>query len=165
MKRSGTLTVTTQSDRDIVMTRMFDAPKEMVFEALTKCELIKRWLLGPDGWTMEVCTVDLRVGGEYRYEWSHTSGSKMGMGGTFTEVDPPDRLSATEKFDESWYPGEATNTTVLTEVGGQTKLTLIVTYESREARDAVLQSPMEVGVEMGYDRLADVLASSIAKRD
>jgi len=163
IKRTGTLTVTTPSDCVIVMTRMFDAPRELVFEALTQCDLVKRWLYGPDGWSMDVCKTDLRVGGVYRYAWSHVNGSKMAMGGTFTEVNPPERLTATEKFDEAWYQGEAVSTTVLTKVGDQTRLTLTITYQSREVRDAVLKTPMEAGVELGYDRLADILAASIAK--
>ncbi len=113
---------------------------------------------------MPVCEIDLRVGGKYRYVWRHESdGHEMGMGGDFREIVPPERLVATEKFDESWYPGEALDMTVLTERGGKTTMTLTVEYESPEARDAVLKSPMAEGVAIGYDRLADLLASMAGK--
>lgn len=162
MKESGALKVTTRGDREIVMTRVFDAPRNLVFDAFTKPELVRRWLLGPDGWSMPVCEIDLRVGGKYRYVWRHAKGQEMGMGGVFREVVPPERIIATEKFDDSWYPGEALDTTVFTEQGGKTIVTLTVLYESREACEAVLKSPMESGVAAGYDRLADLLASNMA---
>ena len=162
MKDSGGLKLTTRGDREIVMTRVFDAPRSMVFEAFTKPELVKQWLLGPEGWSMPVCEIDLRVGGKYRYVWRHVKGHEMGMGGVFREIVPPQRIVSTEKFDESWYPGEAVGTVVLTEEGGKTTLTQTVQYQSREAREAVLKSPMESGVAAGYDRLAELLASTRA---
>ncbi len=166
MKNTGTLKVTAPTDREIVMTRMFDAPRRLVWDAHTKPELIRRWLLGPPGWSMPVCEVDLRVGGAYRYVWRRDeNGTEMGMGGVFREIVPPERLVATERFDESWYPGEALDTTVLVEQGGKTTLTLTVLYQSREARDAVLKSPMESGVAAGYDRLAELLATTQAPED
>lgn len=159
MKDRGTLQVTTPTEREIVMTRVFDAPRRLVFEALTTPELLKRWLLGPPGWSMVVCEVDLKVGGAYRYVWRNTKGTDMGMGGVFREIVPPERLVATEVFDESWYPGEALDTSVLVEQGGKTTLTLTVLYESREARDAALSTGMEDGMAASYDRLADLLAA------
>ena len=162
MKDSGTLKLTTRGDREIVMTRVFDAPRSLVFEAFTKPELVRQWLLGPEGWSMPVCEIDLRVGGKYRYVWRHVKGHEMGMGGVFREIVPPERIVSTEKFDESWYPGEAVGTVVLTEQGGKTTLTQTVEYQSREAREAVLKSPMESGVAAGYDRLAELLASTMA---
>ena len=157
MINTGKLTLTTPTDREIVMTRVFDAPRRLVFDALTKPELVRKWLLGPSGWTMPVCEIDLRVGGAYRYVWRHENGNEMGMGGVYREIARPERLVATENFDESWYPGEALDTTVLTEQKGKTTLTVTVQYESREVRDAVLKSPMEQGVAAGYDRLAELL--------
>ena len=162
MKDSGALKVTTQGDREIVMTRVLDAPRSMVFDAFTKPELVRRWLLGPEGWSMPVCEIDLRVGGKYRYVWRHAKGQEMGMGGEFREIAPPERIVSTEKFDEAWYPGEAVGTLVLTERDGKTTVTQIVLYQSREARDAVLKSPMESGVAAGYNRLAELLASTMA---
>ncbi len=156
---SGTLKVTTRGDREIVMTRVLDAPRRLVFDAFTKPELVKRWLLGPPGWSMPVCEIDLRVGGSYRYVWRHVNGNEMGMGGVYREIVAPERIVATEKFDESWYPGEAVGTLLLVEQGGKTTITQTVLYESRETRDGVLKSPMESGVAAGYDRMAELLAS------
>ena len=161
MKNSATLQITTPNDRDIVMTRVFDAPRRLVFEAHTKPALVRQWLLGPDGWTMPVCEIDLRVGGRYRYVWrKEKTGEEMGMGGEYREVAAPERIVATEKFDESWYPGEAVDTTVFVEKGGRTTVTTTVRYESKEARDGVLRTPMATGVAESYDKLAEVLASA-----
>jgi|SRR5687768_3286458 uncharacterized protein YndB with AHSA1/START domain len=159
MTNEGKLQITTPSDRDIAMTRVFDAPRRLVFDAWTKPELIKRWLGVRAGWTMPVCEVDLRVGGAYRYVWRGPNGQDMGMGGVFREIVPPERLVATEKFDESWYPGEAVDTTVFVEQGGKTTVTTTVRYESKAARDAVLKTPMATGVAESYDKLAELLAA------
>lgn len=165
MKDSGTVKIMAQSDREIVMTRVFDAPRSMVFDACTKPELVKRWLLGPDGWSMPVCEIDLRVGGKYRYVWRRDrDGTEMGMGGVYREIVAPERIVATEKFDESWYPGEAVGTLVLVEQSGRTTLTQTMLYESRESRDAVLKSPMESGVAASYDRLADLLEKACTRK-
>jgi uncharacterized protein YndB with AHSA1/START domain len=159
MMNMGNLKLTTQGDREIVMTRVLDAPRRLVFDAFTKPELVKQWLLGPPGWTMPVCEIDLRVGGVYRYVWRRDSdGSEMAMGGVYREIAAPERLVATEKFDQPWYPGEAVGTTVLVEQGGKTTITQTVLYQSREARDAVLKSGMERGVAASYDRLSELLA-------
>jgi len=163
MKNTGTLKLTTPTGREIAMTRVFDAPRRLVFEALTKPELVKQWLLGPPGWSMPVCEIDLRVGGAYRYLWRNADGTEMGMRGILLEIVVPERLVATEKFDQSWYPGEAVGTNVLTEEAGKTTLTLTLRYESREARDAVLKTPMESGLAAGYDRLAELLAVQVEK--
>jgi len=154
------LQITTSGDRDLVMTRAFDAPRQLVYDAHTKPELVRQWLLGPPGWTMPVCEMDVRVGGTYRWVWkSERDGTTMGMGGVYREVKAPERIVNTEKFDEAWYPGEATNTLVLVERGGRTTLTQTMRYESREAREAVVKSGMEKGVAASYDRLEDVLAA------
>jgi uncharacterized protein YndB with AHSA1/START domain len=153
------LQITTPSDREIAMTRTFDAPRRLVFDAFTRPELIKRWLGVRAGWTMPVCEVDLRVGGKYRYVWRGPKGNDMGMGGVFREIVAPERIVATEKFDESWYAGEAVDTTVFVEKGGRTTVTMAVRYESKEARDGVLATPMATGVAESYDKLAEYLAS------
>jgi uncharacterized protein YndB with AHSA1/START domain len=158
MTNTGKLIVTTPTDREIVMTRVFDAPRRLVFDALTKPELVRQWLLGPPGWSMPVCEIDFRVGGAYRYLWRNADGTEMGMRGVFREIVVPERLVVTEKFDQSWYPGEALDTSVLTEQAGKTTLTLTVLYESRETRDAVLKTPMAQGMAAGYDRLEQLLA-------
>src|SRR6266550_1721268 len=140
------LKITTSGDRELVMTRVFDAPCRLVFDAHTKPELVQRWLLGPPGWSMPVCEMDVRVGGTYR------------------EVRSPERLVTTEKFDEAWYPGEALNTLALVEQVGRTTLTQTMRYESREARDRVLKSGMESGVKASYDRLDELLAATPARQ-
>ena len=162
MKNTGTLKVTTPTDREIVMTRVFDAPRRFVFDALTRPELLKRWYFGPPGWSLLVCEIDLKVGGAFRYVWRGPDGADMGMRGVYRVITPPERIVATELFDEPWYPGEALGTTVLVEQGGRTTLTSTMLYESREARDAVLRSPMEHGVAAEYDRLAEMFATMLA---
>ncbi|MDB4869425.1 MAG: hypothetical protein JWL97_429, partial [Gemmatimonadales bacterium] len=152
-KNAARLQVTTPSDREIAMTRVFDAPRSLVFDAFTKPELIKRWLGVRGGWTFAVCEVDLKVGGAYRYVWRGPKGQEMGMGGVFREVVRPERVVCTEKFDESWYEGEAVDTMTFVERNGKTTATTTVLYSSKAARDGVLKSPMDKGVAEGYDKL------------
>ena len=138
MNSSGALKVTAQSDREIVMTRVFDAPRNLVFDAYTKPELLRRWLGVFGGYSMPVCEVDLRVGGTYRFVWRGPDGAEMGVRGVYREVVRPERLVHTERFDEAWYPGEALIT--------------------------VLKSPMESGVAQSYDKLAELLASGALEK-
>ena len=158
MKKIGKLEITLPSDRAIAMTREFNAPRTMVFDAWTKPELVKRWLGAMEGWTMPVCEIDLRVGGTYRYLW-RKGDQDMGMGGVFREIVKPERIVVTEKFDDPWYEGEAVATVMFTEKDGRTTLVETVEYASKEVRDAVLQSPMDTGVAASFDRLEEVLAS------
>jgi uncharacterized protein YndB with AHSA1/START domain len=153
------LKVAARSEREIVITRVFDAPRRLVFDAFSKPELVRQWLLGPPDWSMPVCEIDFRVGGRYRYVWRHVSGNEMGMGGVYREIVAPERIVATEKFDQTWYPGEAVGTVALSEQGGKTTLTQTIVYESREARDVVIKSPMESGLAASYDRLENLAAS------
>lgn len=158
----GTLKVEAKGDREIVMTREFNAGKDLVFDCFTKPELIKRWLYGPDGWSLDVCTVDLKVGGKYRYVWKYLKdGSTMGAGGTYREISGPDKLVQTESFDESWYPGEALLTTTFVEKSGRTYITINILYETKEGRDTVIKSPMEGGASQSYNRLETLLNSLI----
>lgn len=160
IKTAGKLTLTTPSDREIRMTRVVDAPRPLVFEAFTNPELISRWLLGPDGWSMPVCEVDLRVGGRYRYVWRRDSdASEMGISGVYHEIVSPERIVNTEKFEPSWYPGEAVVTLELVETDGKTTVIQTILSESQDARDQVLASPMETGVETSYERLEKILQS------
>jgi uncharacterized protein YndB with AHSA1/START domain len=160
MTDAGKLKVVAKSEREIVMTREFDAPRRMVFDAYTKPELLKRWLGVFGGWELAVCEVDLRVDGKYRWVWRQGSaGPEMGVSGTYREIVEPERLVCTELFDEAWYPGESLLTTVLSEQGGKTTLATTILYVSREARDGVLKSPMEGGVAQSYNKLAEILAS------
>src|ERR1700744_4502955 len=120
MQKVGRLEITTPSDREIATARVFDAPRQLVFDAWTKPELLKRWLFGPSGWSLDVCEVDLRVGGKYRMVWNHTNGNVMGLGGVYKEVMPPERVVNTQLFDQDWTGGEAIGTLVLTEKDGKT---------------------------------------------
>ena len=106
MNQAGSLKVATPGEREIAMTRVFNAPRQLVFKALTTPELLKRWLHGPDGWELVECQVDLRVGGVYRYLWRSTEGAEMGMGGTSREIVAPERIVTTELFDQGWTGGE-----------------------------------------------------------
>jgi uncharacterized protein YndB with AHSA1/START domain len=157
------LKVEARGDREIVMTRAFDAPRHLVFDAFTKPDLVRQWMLGPPGWSMPVCDIDFRVGGRYRYVWAHRDGAEMGAGGVYKEIVVPERIVATERFDQPWYPGEGLGTIVLTEHAGKTMLTQTLLYESSDARDMVLRSPMESGVAMSYDQLEHLLASLPAR--
>lgn len=162
-KKIGKLEITTPSDREIAMSRVFNAPRTLVWDAITKPELVKRWLGVQNRWTLDICEIDLKVGGKYRYVWRNPDGGEMGMGGVYREIARPERLVATEVFDHAWYAGQAVDTSVLTEKGGKTTLTIIVLYDSKEIRDGVLKSPMAEGVDRSYDKLDELLKSSAKK--
>ena len=151
----NTTTFTTPSDREIVMTRVIDAPRGLVFDAWTSPEHLPNWMLGPDGWTMPVCEIDLRPGGAWRFVWRRSDGSEMAMRGVYQEVTPPERLVSTESWGPEWP--ETLNTLGLAEEDGQTTLTQTVLYPSKAARDAALQSGMKAGVSKSFDRLAAYL--------
>lgn len=160
--------VTTPTDLEIVMTRSFNAPRRLVWEAMTKPEFIRRWMFLPPGWTMIKCEEDPRVGGSFRWEWAGPDGKlAMAMGGVYREVVPPGeggaggRLVRTESFEMGCVPqmGEQHCTMVLTESGGKTLLTLNVKYPTKEARDGAIASGMEHGVSAGYDKLDAMLAA------
>jgi uncharacterized protein YndB with AHSA1/START domain len=153
------LKLTTRGDREIVLTRVFQAPKSLVFKAMTTPELAQRWLLGPPGWSMVNCEIDLKVGGVFRYEWCNSDGTKMGMHGVYREIVPSERIVNTESFDFGCEPqsGEQLTTASLSEGHGQTTLRVVVLYPSREARDATIASGMEHGLAVSYDRLATLL--------
>ena len=159
MMQTERLMVTTPSDREIAMSRTFDAPRHLVWDAYTKPELLKKWLGVFGGWTFAVCEVDLKVGGKYRFVWSK-DGHEMGMGGIYREIVKNTRIVSTEKFDDPWYEGEAEGTVLFEEKAGRTTLTMLVRYDTKEIRDAVLQSPMETGVAASFDVLAELLAKS-----
>ena len=156
------LKVTAAGDREIHVSREFNAPQELVFKALTTPEMLKHWFGGPDGWKLVVCEMDARAGGLYRYVWRNEEGAEMGVGGEFREFIVPKKYIATERFDQSWYPGEALTTLELTSKDGGTLLTLQIQYESSEARDIVLSSPMKEGMAIGYDRLEAYLTKTNA---
>lgn len=159
MSTATSMTVTTPSDREICFTRTFRAPRTLVFDTFTRPEWLQRWMIGPEGWSMSVCDVDLRPGGTFRYVWTKPGGQEMGMGGTFIEIAPPERLVHDELFDADWTGGRTRVTTELAEQDGVTRMTMTVVYSSRAARDGALHSGMTSGMEMSYARLDVLLAS------
>jgi uncharacterized protein YndB with AHSA1/START domain len=162
MKTQYKSAVTLPNDRDVVVVRSFNAPRTLVFDAWTKPELVQRWLLGPPGWTMPVCEMDVRPGGKYRWRWrSEENGSEFGFAGEFREVVRPSRIVHVERYDPGdvgGEMGEALVTTVLTEKGGVTTHTMTIRYESKEVRDAALKTGMTDGMEMSYQKLDELLA-------
>lgn len=156
------LTVIQSGDRDLIVTRVFNAPRELVFKALAEPALVQRWMLGPPGWTMPVCEIDLRPGGKFRYVWRNTAGVDMGMGGTYLEVEAPARTVHEEIFDEDWTGGRTRITTLLAEVGGITTMTMTIEYASPEGRAQALATPMLDGMEAGYS-LLDTLLQDMAQ--
>jgi|SRR5271155_5853200 len=150
-------TVTTPSDREIVVTREFNAPRKLVFDAWTNPKYVPHWMLGPDGWTMPVCEIDLRPGGSWHFVWRHTNGNEMEMRGTYREVLPPERLVSTESWGPQWP--ETLNTLLLTETAGKTTAIISLLYPSKEARDAALATGMKQGMALSYDRLENYLSS------
>ena len=156
MLNTGTLLVSTPTEREIVLTRVFDAPRQMVFDAMTKPELLKRWF-GPRGWSLTVCEVDLRVGGAWRFVLRGPGGNEMSMHGVYREIDSPARSVHTETIDP--FAVESIVTTVLVESGGKTTLTGTILYPSQEIRDMVAKSGMEHGAAETYDKLEELLAS------
>ena len=149
------LNVTTPSECEIAMTRVFDAPRSLLFDALTNIALLKRWFGLFGGWSLAVCEIDLRVGGAFRFIWRNADGTSMGMRGFYREIVVPERVVHTESYDD--YPGESLVTTVLTEDGAQTRLTSTILFESKQVRDAVLRSGMEKGAGASYTKLDRLL--------
>ena len=158
MTETSSVTVTLPSDLEIAMSREFDAPRQLVYDAYTKPEILMRWLGVRNGWVFAVCDVDLRVGGKYRWIW-RKNGKDLALGGTYLEIAAPDRLVCTERFDDPWYEGEAIVTVTFVETNGRTTLTITSKAESKAIRDSVLQSGATKGVGESFDLLAGVLAS------
>jgi uncharacterized protein YndB with AHSA1/START domain len=156
MQNTGTLKVSLSSDREVTLTRVFNAPRELVYEAFSKPELLKRWF-GPRGWSLVTCNVDLRVGGGFRFVMRGPDGRDVGMRGTYKELNSPERSVHVESFDD--FPGESQVTAVFTEADGKTTLNATILYPSKEVRDAVIQSGMEHGAAESYDKLAELLGA------
>jgi uncharacterized protein YndB with AHSA1/START domain/effector-binding domain-containing protein len=165
MITTGALTIAPQGEREIVMTRGFDAPRRLVYEAYTTPVLLKRWLGVFGDWALTTCEMDVRAGGRYRWQWTNRkNGRQMTVTGEVRDVVPPERLVMTEQFDDPWYPGGSLNTTTFSEEAGRTLLVQTMQYVSREARDGVLASPMETGLVKSYDRMGEFLPSLAAGR-
>jgi len=156
------LEVTTPSDVEIVMTRTFDAPRHLVWNAMTKPELIRRWLYAPEGWTMTVCEGDAKVGGSFRWAWNGPDGKPgLTISGVNREVVPPEKVVHTETMalGDGVPVGELLATVVLTEHEGKTHLRMTLLFPSKEARDGALASGMDRGVRAGYEQLDEILAA------
>ena len=153
--KTGETTFTTPSDREVGVTRVFDAPRDLVWKTYTEPEHLRQWMLGPDGWSMEVCEIDLRPGGAYRFAWRKDDGSELTIAGVHREVEPPERLVSTESWGPEWP--EALNTIVFSEEDGRTTLSITVLYPTQEARDAALATGMTDGMTMSLDRLEEIL--------
>lgn len=156
--------VTLPSDAEVKVTRSFKAPRALVYRAYTEPALVQRWLLGPPGWSMPVCEMDVRVGGTYRWRWrSNQDGSEFGFTGVFREVERAAKLLHTERYDpgsvgEGYPGGDALVTVSFTEERGVTTVTTLIDFGSREARDAALATGMTDGMEQSYQLLDRVLA-------
>ena len=157
MKNSDTLQITTPTDREVVVTRAFDAPRRLVFDALTRPELLERWY-GPRGWTLVVCEIDLRVGGAFHFVSRRADGKDIGQRGEYREIVPPERLVNTEWW-EDWNAGEVLVTTLLVEQAEKTTLTTTMLYPSKEVRDTILNSGLKHGAAELYDKLDEYLSS------
>jgi len=153
---SHTFEVRTPSDTDIVMTRLFDAPRHLVFEAMTRPEHIRRWWgILDDGYSVPICEMDARPGGKWRFVGAGPTGQAPDFYGEIREIVPPERLVYTEIFAP--FPDVVSVVTAtLTEERGKTRLIVQCTYPSRDVRDMVVTSGMERGAAISYDRLDDV---------
>ncbi len=148
------LKVTLPSACEILVTRELTAPRQLVYDAHTKPEMVKRWLFGPDGWSMPVCEIDLRVGGRYRYVWRQVGGEmEFAASGKYREIVSGEKIVSTESFEGDMNQGEALNTLSFTEQNGKTLVSLLMRYPSEEVRDGAIKSGMNDGIEMGYARL------------
>jgi uncharacterized protein YndB with AHSA1/START domain len=155
--------VTLPSDREVKVTRSFKASRTLVYRAYTEPELVRRWLLGPPGWSMPVCEMDVRVGGRFRWRWrSDENGDEFGFAGTFREVQAPSKIVHTEAYDPGTvggvFPGEdAIVTVTFTENGGLTTVTTLIDFGSKEGRDAAVATGMTDGMEQSYQLLERLL--------
>jgi uncharacterized protein YndB with AHSA1/START domain len=171
------LHVATPTDLEIVMTRDFDAPRNLVWDAMTRPELVRRWMFTPPGWTWAVCEMDVRVGGKYRWAWNGPDGKiSLTIWGEHREVTPPSRIVHTERMEmgpgtcdtgttgddsQTW---ELVATLELTEQSGITRMCMTLRFPSKDARDAALASGMEHGMAAGYSTLDEFLASTMAAK-
>ncbi len=153
--RVGAMMYTTPSDREILITRVIAAPRRLVFEAWTDCEHVPHWMLGPEGWTMPICEIDLRPGGAYRHVWRRPDGEEMEIRGVYREIEPPERLVCTESWGGDWP--DTLDTLLFSEKDGKTTVTATLLYPSKEARDAALATGMMEGMSRAFDLLNEYL--------
>ena len=160
--------ITTPNDTDVVIVRGFEAPRALVWRAHTEPQLMKRWLLGPPGYTMQTCEVDLRVGGKFRNVWTHPEQPAFEVRGTFREIKAPERWVHTEEYAQAGAPETASGdepaveTMVLTEKAGKTTLTMTMHFPSKAARDGAIKTGMTDGMEQSYRKLDELVAAKAA---
>jgi uncharacterized protein YndB with AHSA1/START domain len=158
-KVNKTLKITTPSDLEIAMTREFDAPRHLVFDAMTRPEHVRRWF-GCDAFTLPICEIDLRVGGAYRFVMRSPDGSESTLQGVYREILRPERVVFVERISMPGFTGpEYQVTSTFDEFGGETRLTTTILHDSKENRDGHLNSGIEKGVAPAYDRLAEIVAT------
>jgi uncharacterized protein YndB with AHSA1/START domain len=157
MSTHVSVNVTLPSDREIMMTRVFDAPRSMVFDCYTKPELLKRWM-APEGWQLVVCDNDAKVGRSFRWEWRKMDGRDMSVSGVYRDVVRPERIVRTELFEPDWTGGETLGTLLLAEHDGTTVMTMTVLYTSQDARDTAIEFGMKDGAAASYRQLDAMLA-------
>lgn len=155
----GVTTVTMPSDREIVVTHVVDAPRDLVWDAWTKPEHMPNWMLGPPGWTMPVCEMDLRPEGSWHFVWRDGAGNEMAMRGVYREIVPPERLVSTESWGAGWP--ETLNTLTFREEAGKTTVTVSILYPSQEARDRAAQTGMTGGMDATFERLAEYIRTNL----
>jgi uncharacterized protein YndB with AHSA1/START domain len=154
----NTLTLTTHLDTQLIATRRFAAPPEAVYRAHTEPALIQQWLLGPDGWTMPVCLVDVRPGGSIRYEWTNGQGAGFSLTGEYVTLEPPSRIVHIERMHlPDATPDTRVETTFVAD-GTGTMMTMTLTLPNAHARQAMMASGMERGMEASYRRLEQVMS-------
>jgi uncharacterized protein YndB with AHSA1/START domain len=153
----GASQYSTPSDREIRVVRAFSAPRRIVYEALSNPKHLPKWMTGPEGWTMPVCEMDLRVGGKWRFVYRMADGTEMTLQGSYREIVPMERMVSTESWGPEWP--DTLNTLELAESQGVTIMTLTVLYPSKEARDAALASGMKEGMDQGFAKLERLLPS------
>jgi uncharacterized protein YndB with AHSA1/START domain len=167
MEKASKSQVTIPNDREVHVSRVFNAPPAIVFDAFTKPQLVKRWLTGPPGWTMPVCEMDVRVGGKFTWRWrGESDGKEFGFTGEFREVVRPSRLVHTENYDPGdvggTMGGEALVISEFKPQGGGTLYTITIRYQSKADRDAAVKTGMTDGMEMGYAKLDSILVAAAA---
>lgn len=155
---TGNLAVELPSDNEVRVTRVFNAPRKLVFEVWTECRHLQRWLLGPEGWTMPECEVDARPGGRWYHLWRGSGGEQFSMSGEFKEVVPYERIVNTEIYEEN---PPSINTLALVEENGKTTAILTMKYISKEVRDMVLGTGMTDGMDVSFNRLDEYLSGEV----
>jgi uncharacterized protein YndB with AHSA1/START domain len=157
----GVTSYTTPSDREVVITRVVDAPRELVWKVWTQPAHVSQWMIGRPGWSMTACEMDLRPGGKWRYVWRSDEGAELTLQGSVREVLPPKRIVTTESWGPDWP--ETLNTMALTEAGGLTTITLTLLYVSKDVRDAALKTGMKEGMELTFANLDGLLRTLKAR--